>query len=433
MIEDRWLADVRFTTVQSGADLSRVKTVNGDFQTSSLSKAVNTPESNDITVRSWLSIAEGRKSTLAFCVDLDHVAALTAAFRAHGIDARFVTGDTPMKTRAERLAMFKAGEYPILMNCGIFTEGTDIPNIDCIILARPTKSRNLLIQMVGRGLRNSPGKGDCHVIDMVASLEKGIVTTPTLFGLDPQELVKDVDAEGMKDLRSKKEKDQEREESAADTATASHGHIPSHRGNITFTHYDDVNSLIESTSGEQHIRGLSSFAWIQADHNRYILCGNTGSYLTIKVQDRNFQVTYTRKIPSSAPTKAGKQYAPFARPLVVATTSTFEDAVHAGDTYAKAKFVVPMILTNAAWRRNRATPEQIKFLNKFRQDGKKLELGAITKGRAADWITKMKHGARGRLKRIHSETAKVEREKEKDEKVKEMRRRETVKVGPVDG
>lgn len=126
MIEDKWLADVRFTTVQSGANLSQVQTVRGDFQTASLSKAVNTPESNDITVRSWLSIAHDRKSTLVFCVDLDHVAALTAGFRAHGINARFVTSDTQLKVRAERLAMFKAGNYPVLLNCGIFTEGTDI-------------------------------------------------------------------------------------------------------------------------------------------------------------------------------------------------------------------------------------------------------------------------------------------------------------------
>ena len=127
MIEDKWLADVRFTTVQSGADLSKVETVRGgDFQTASLSKAVNTSENSDITVRSWLSIAPDRKSTLVFCVDLDHVAALTAAFRAHGIDARFVTSDTHVKVRAERLSMFKAGGYPVLLNCGIFTEGTDI-------------------------------------------------------------------------------------------------------------------------------------------------------------------------------------------------------------------------------------------------------------------------------------------------------------------
>ena len=126
MIEDKWLANVRFTTVHSGADLSRVQVSRGDFQTASLSKAVNTAETNDITVRSWLSAGQHRKSTLGFCVDLAHVAALTAAFRAHGIDARFVTSDTHMKVRSERLASFKSSEFPVLLNCGIFTEGTDI-------------------------------------------------------------------------------------------------------------------------------------------------------------------------------------------------------------------------------------------------------------------------------------------------------------------
>ena len=126
MIEDKWLADVRFTTVQSGADLSRVRTARGDFQTAALSKAVNNPQTNDVTVRSWLAVAGQRRSTLVFCVDLAHVSALTATFRSKGIDARFVTGDTNTKLRAERLASFKSGEYPVLLNCGIFTEGTDI-------------------------------------------------------------------------------------------------------------------------------------------------------------------------------------------------------------------------------------------------------------------------------------------------------------------
>lgn len=129
MIDDKWLADVRFTTVHTGANLSRVKVSRGDFQTSALSRAVNTAEANDITVRSWLATAGERKSTLVFCVDLAHVAALTAAFRSHGLDARFITGDTPAKTRAERLNSFKAREFPVLLNCGIFTEGTDIVSI----------------------------------------------------------------------------------------------------------------------------------------------------------------------------------------------------------------------------------------------------------------------------------------------------------------
>ena len=126
MIDDKWLADVKFTTVQSGVDLSRVKSARGDFEIGGLSKAVNNPETNDITVRSWLAAAGDRKSTLAFCVDLAHVAALTASFRAHGIDARFVTGDTAIDVRAERLASFKEGRFSVLLNCGIFTEGTDI-------------------------------------------------------------------------------------------------------------------------------------------------------------------------------------------------------------------------------------------------------------------------------------------------------------------
>src|SRR4051812_22558457 len=138
MIGEKWLSDVSFTTVQSKADISAVKKgVNGDFQPGDLSRVINTDQTNDITVRSWLSKAEGRKSTLVFCVDLGHVAGLTNCFRKHGIDAQFVTGDTPPAERSARLDAFRNGEFPVLVNCGVFTEGTDIPNIDCVLLARP--------------------------------------------------------------------------------------------------------------------------------------------------------------------------------------------------------------------------------------------------------------------------------------------------------
>ena len=182
MIGEKWLSNVIFTTVQSKADVSGVKRgPAGDFQVGNLSKAVNTLESNEITVRAWMDRAAGRKSTLVFCVDLAHLSDLAATFRRHGIEARFVTGDTPKRIRSERLDAFRNQQYPVLLNCGVFTEGTDIPNIDCVVIARPTKSRNLLVQMIGRGMRLYPGKENCHIIDMVASLEPGIVTTPTLY------------------------------------------------------------------------------------------------------------------------------------------------------------------------------------------------------------------------------------------------------------
>lgn len=124
MIGEKWLSDVIFTTVESKADISKVKRgAGGDFQTGELSRAVNRQEINEITVRSWLAKARNRKSTLVFCVDLSHVTDLTNTFRAYGIDARFVTGDTPKSERSSRLDSFRAAEFPVLVNCGVFTEG----------------------------------------------------------------------------------------------------------------------------------------------------------------------------------------------------------------------------------------------------------------------------------------------------------------------
>ncbi len=128
LINDRYLSDVRFTTIETGVDLSRVVTRSGDgeFQTKSLSHAVNTPEANGIVVRSWMELSGERKSTLAFCVDLAHVSAITDLFRHYGYDARSITGNTRLADRKENLDAFKAGKFPVLVNCGIFTEGTDI-------------------------------------------------------------------------------------------------------------------------------------------------------------------------------------------------------------------------------------------------------------------------------------------------------------------
>ncbi|WP_219629937.1 hypothetical protein, partial [Salmonella enterica] len=126
-------------------------------------------------------------------------------------------------------------------------------------------------------------------------------------------------------------------------------------------------------------------------------------------------------------------HAPYRRPKVIATTSTFEDAVHAGDTFARGKAAISYMLTSAPWRREAASPQQIAFLNKFREEGKKLKSGSITKGRAADWITKLKFGARGRLKRIKAEESKAEKSKEKEERWQALQERAQVKVGPVEG
>ncbi|KAK3080734.1 hypothetical protein LTS18_013686, partial [Coniosporium uncinatum] len=139
MIDSGWLSDVVVTTIQSKVNLSKVQLgAAGDFLAISLSKAINTPKVNDLTVRSWMARAKDRKSTLVFCVDVNHLENLKAAFRDHGFDARSVIGETHRTIRAGTLEAFRNGEFPVLLNVGVFTEGTDIPNIDCVLLARPT-------------------------------------------------------------------------------------------------------------------------------------------------------------------------------------------------------------------------------------------------------------------------------------------------------
>ena len=118
------------------------------------------------TVGSPRTFLATRRSTLVFCVNLAHVSDLTKTFREAGIDARYLYAQTPALERQALVAGFKSGAFPVLVNCGAFlqilangsvimseraailTEGADIPNIDCIIVAKPTRSRNVFAQMV---------------------------------------------------------------------------------------------------------------------------------------------------------------------------------------------------------------------------------------------------------------------------------------------
>ncbi|KAL8806165.1 MAG: hypothetical protein Q9200_005150 [Gallowayella weberi] len=437
MIQDKWLSSVIFTTIQSKADISRVKRgPSGDFQTGDLSKAVNNTETNEITVRSWLSKAASRKSTLVFCVDLAHLTALTAAFRSHNVDARFVTGDTSKQIRGERLDAFRNRQYPVLVNCGVFTEGTDIPNVDCVLLARPTRSRNLLVQMIGRGMRLHPEKTNCHVIDMVASLNVGIVSTPTLFGLDPAEMVNEADVDQMRSLQERKELESFREQEAEAAETVKHRHLPAQElsRNITFTDYGSVYDLIDDTSADRHIRGMSALAWVLVGENRFVLSSQNGEYLTIETPPASagpgelVRVWYTQKVPEETH-RAGNS--PFMRPRQVAQSETFSDAVHAADTFATSRFPWHSVQHTQRWRKMPATEGQLMFLNKFRDMDDQLTADRVSKGKAGDMITKLKHGAKGWFSRLEASKRKKSRILDGLREAASQRSREQVKVGPL--
>ena len=433
MIGERWLSDVAFTTVQSKADISKVRSAaSGDFQLGDLSKAVNKADINKATVHAWMTRAEGRNSTLVFCIDLNHVSDLTSAFRQQGVDARYITGDTPKSVRAERLDAFKNREFPVLLNCGVFTEGTDIPNIDCVLLARPTKSRNLLVQMIGRGMRLHPEKANCHVIDMVASLEAGIVTTPTLFGLDPGCLVKEATVDEMKSSQDRQELEKAREQSTAGTISDRQGAQTNRT--LVFTDYDSVYDLIDDTSGERHVRSLSSLAWVMVGPVRYILSTQDGSYISIEghsaAEDRRFIVHYTQRM-SKEIMEANNTKSPYMRPRELASSALFSDAVHAADTFALQKLPWKFVHAGQPWRRYPATEAQLAFLNQLRPMDDQLDARRITKGKATDMISKIKFGAKGWFSKLEAQKRQKERAEGKIRQMESFRQREQVKVGPL--
>jgi ATP-dependent helicase IRC3 len=128
-------------------------------------------------------------------------------------------------------------------------------------------------------MRLFPGKENCHVIDMVSSLETGIITTPTLFGLDPGELLEKASVEDMRDMRDRKEAESAREQEAQDSGLRR----PAMRGHeLAFTEYDSIFDLITDSTGEQHIRSISQYAWVHVAADRYVLSGPGGSYLRIE-------------------------------------------------------------------------------------------------------------------------------------------------------
>ncbi|KAK1826743.1 P-loop containing nucleoside triphosphate hydrolase protein [Podospora conica] len=439
MISEKWLSNVVFTTVDTMVDLSQVRR-NGqgekaDLDVSQLSKKINTEEINDITIRSWLAKAADRKSTLVFCVDLSHVAAITEKFRQYGIDARYVTGDTPNSERSERLEAFKRGEFPVLVNCSIFTEGTDIPNIDCVLLARPTQSRGLLTQMMGRGMRLHPGKEDCLIIDMVSSLDTGIVSTPTLFGLDPGEIVDGLNSDEMFELKEAREKERKGRPGIQQ---------PESTGNeyqVMFTEYDSVFDLISDTSTEKHIWAVSKFSWVAVDRDRFILAGPDGSFIRLEktTDQESLQPVYKAYEVRALP--AGVAKTPYAAPREILSVPTFVDAVHGSDNYAKEKFPYGFIYRNAQWRKGEASLEQLRFLKiaprrdekpvRKKGDEKPVRTTTITKGAAMDMITKIKHGARGRFAKLKVENNKAKKSILALEGEQARRSSQAIAVGPV--
>lgn len=167
MIREGYLVNARGVQVKvAGLDLGGVKRSRGDFQDHALSEAMHAALAPRAVARAYVEHAKDRAGIL-FAPDVAMAYEMATALNAEGITAAGIDGAMNMIDRRKVLTGFARGDIQVVTNCMVLTEGFDAPWCSAVVIARPTSSAPLYIQMAGRGLRPAPGKVDCLVIDVV--------------------------------------------------------------------------------------------------------------------------------------------------------------------------------------------------------------------------------------------------------------------------
>lgn len=162
-------------------ELDGVHTVGGDYDEDEAAEAMSYL-GGDIVQR-WLDHRPGR--TVLFACTVEHSLRLAGSFRTAGVVAEHLDGTTPLPERAAILARLAAGTTEVVCNCAVLTEGWDCPELRCVVLARPTKSVGLYLQMAGRGLRPTDGKAVARIHDHAGNaLRHGLVDQDRDYALD---------------------------------------------------------------------------------------------------------------------------------------------------------------------------------------------------------------------------------------------------------
>jgi superfamily II DNA or RNA helicase len=162
LIREGYLSPFRVFAPAS-PDLTGVRVVAGDYKDGDLSKAMDQAALVADVVDTWLDRGENRP-TLCFAVDRAHAKHLQSRFIEAGVPAGYIDAYTDAAERNHIARQFHDGSIKVVCNVGCLTTGIDW-DVRCIILARPTRSEILFVQMIGRGLRIADGKVDCLILD----------------------------------------------------------------------------------------------------------------------------------------------------------------------------------------------------------------------------------------------------------------------------
>jgi DNA repair protein RadD len=164
LIADGWLSPFVVYAPERLVDLKGARMVAGDYALGDLARRMNADAVlNDALIESHKHLTN--RSAIVFCVTIEHSRTVARFFRAAGIRAQHLDGDTPAAERRRLIEQLATGEVELIANCGLISEGLDICSVGGVILLRPTKSLALYLQQIGRALRPAPGKQRAIILD----------------------------------------------------------------------------------------------------------------------------------------------------------------------------------------------------------------------------------------------------------------------------
>lgn len=172
LIDEGYLCRPVSKGMETAYDLEGVGKVGGDYNQGKLQAAVDKESVTRAAVDEVVKYGANRKAWLLFCAGVEHAYHMRDEIRSRGITCETVAGETPSAERDRILADFKAGRIRAVTNNSVLTTGFNHPGVDLLALCRPTLSTSLYVQMIGRGLRNAPGKENCLVLDFAGCVRK---------------------------------------------------------------------------------------------------------------------------------------------------------------------------------------------------------------------------------------------------------------------
>ncbi|NLV89604.1 MAG: ATP-dependent helicase, partial [Tissierellia bacterium] len=160
------LVPIRCIRVKTNVDISNVR-INGiKYNTQDLESKLFIPERNKVIVDTYIDFVKNKK-TVIFCASVKHASEIAELFKEHNINAAAVSGNMKNTERKRILNQYEYGDINVLCACDLLNEGWDSPKTEVLFMARPTMSKTLYTQQLGRGMRLLEGKEYLMVFDFI--------------------------------------------------------------------------------------------------------------------------------------------------------------------------------------------------------------------------------------------------------------------------